>query len=76
MKVGRLGCGKGFEGEGGDFEGDALFDGEPVKSAEGWGNVITSLIVRKDNTSKRVLDGLEAVEGSIWKIVEEGIAVI
>jgi hypothetical protein len=76
MKVGRLGCGECFEGEGGDFEGDALFDGEPMKSAEGWGDVITSLIVWKDNASKRVLDGLEAVEGGIWEIIEEGIAVV
>jgi hypothetical protein len=49
MEVGWLRSGKGFESECGNFKGDALFDGEPVKSAEGWGNVITSLVVRKDN---------------------------
>jgi hypothetical protein len=76
MEVRWLRCGKGFEGEGGDFEGDTLFDREPVKSAEGWSNVITSLVVRKDDASQRVLDGLKAVERSVWKVVEERITVI
>ena len=69
-------CGKGFEGEGGDFKGDTLFDREPVKSAEGRSDVIASLVVRKDNASKRVLDSLKAVERSIREIVEEGITVV
>lgn len=38
--------GKGFEGKGGDFESDTLFDREPVKSTECRGNVVTSLVVR------------------------------
>ena len=46
MEVGRLRSGKSFEGKGGDFESDPLFDREPVKSAEGRGNVVASLVVR------------------------------
>ena len=38
--------------------------------------MITTFIVRKDNASKRILDGLKAVERSVWEIVEEGITVI
>ena len=76
MEVRWLRCGKGFKGEGGDFKGDTLFDREPVKSAEGRSDVITSFVVRKDNASKRVLDGLKAMERSVREIVEEGITVI
>lgn len=46
VKVGRLGSSKGFEGEGSNFEGNTLFDREPMESTEGWGNVIASLVVR------------------------------
>ena len=46
VEVGRLRSGEGFEGKGGNFESDALLDREPVKSAEGRGNVVTSLVVR------------------------------
>ena len=53
-----------------------MFDREPVKSAKGWRNVIASLVIGKDDASKRVLDGLKAVEGSVREIVEEGITVI
>ena len=76
IEVGWLRCGKSFKGEGGDFKGDTLFDREPVKSAKGWRNVIASLVIGKDDASKRVLDGLKAVERSVREIVEEGITVI
>ena len=76
IEVGWLRCGKSFKGEGGDFKGDTLFDREPVKSAKGWRNVIASLVIGKDDASKRVLDGLKAVEGSVREIVKEGITVI
>jgi hypothetical protein len=46
VEVGRLRSGKSFEGKGGNFESDPLFDREPVKSAEGRGNVVASLVVR------------------------------
>ena len=76
MEVRWLRCGKGFKGEGGDFKGDTLFDREPVKSAEGRSDVITSFVVRKDNASKGILDGLKAVERIFREIVEEGITVV
>ena len=76
MEVGRLRCGKGFQGKGSNFECDALFDGEPVKSTEGRGNVIAPLVVGKDSASQRVLNGLEAVERSVWETVEQGITIV
>ena len=47
-----------------------------MKGAEGWSNVVPSLVVGKDNASKRVLDGLKAMERRVREIVEEGITVI
>ena len=38
--------GKGFEGKGGNFESDTLFNIESVKRTECRGNVVTSLVVR------------------------------
>ena len=46
MEVRRLRSGKDFEGNCGNFESDTLFDREPVKSAEGRGNVVASFVVR------------------------------
>lgn len=68
--------GKSFEGDGGNFKYDALFNRKPVKRAEGRRDVIAALVVGKDNAGKGVLNGLEAMNGRVRKVVEERIAVV
>ena len=67
---------KGFIGDAGYFKVDTLFDRQPVKFNQGRSNVVRTSEGGKDSTSKRVLDNLKTVKGSIRKIVEEGIAVV
>ena len=67
---------KDFVGDRGNFIVDALFYRQPVKFNQGRSNVVRAFEGREDSTGKGVLDDLKAVDGSIRKVVKEGIAVI
>ena len=61
---------KGFIGDRGYFKVDTLFNRQPVKFNQARSNVVRAFQRGKDSTSKRVLDNLKMVKGSIRKIVE------
>ena len=63
-----------FVGYGCNFEFNTLFDRKPVKFGKGWRNVVTASDRWDDNSSKGVLDELEAVYGSIREVIEKGVA--
>ena len=67
---------KGFIGDRGYLKVDTLFNRQPVKFNQGRSNVVGAFEGGEDSTSKRILDNLKAVKGSIRKVVEKGIAII
>lgn len=65
-----------FIGKEEDLEGDTRGDGEPVEFDSGGGNMIATFEGGKDRADEGVLDKLKAMEGAVWQLVEEGIAVV
>lgn len=62
IEIGRLMALQNFEGEGGNFEGDAMFDWQPVKFFQSRRDVIKTFDKWEDDTSKGILDSLKTVD--------------